>query len=61
MKTAYLLVHHYASLVLEEGTISHVIGCYSTPELRARVRKGVEATMHSIEDLEDVDIEVDRV
>lgn len=56
MKTAYLLVHHYGS---DQGAQSIVIGCYTTPALRAIVRKGVEATLSSKEDLEDVDIEME--
>lgn len=56
MKTAYLLVHHVGSQQFASSTI---IGCYTTPELRAIARRGVEATISEKEDLEDVDIEVE--
>lgn len=52
MKTAYLLVHHVA------WNESKIIGCYTNPELRDRVRAGMLAAFpaDSTEDLEDVDI-----
>lgn len=55
-KTAHLLVHHYGS---DQGAQSMVIGCYTTPELRATVRKAVEASIDNLEYLEDVDIELE--
>jgi hypothetical protein len=57
MNIAYLLVHHIGKMN------SAIIGCYTNPELRARVRKAMEASMAlgDDEDLEDVDIEMEGV
>ena len=53
MRIAYILVWHY------KDNTSRIIGCYTNPELRARVRAA--NVLEEDEALEDVDIEMEGV